>query len=141
MRYVCAALVALLLGACSQPRGPQFEVFLLEAKALPTNATLCISVDGSDYHDLTLLQSEDERFVSWRDCTRNSDIAKGSFHTATGRPAYFIDLHNFRPGSDGAGEIEVDIYHHRQWAIHKSLAVQRTDGAWVVSRVLLETQA
>jgi hypothetical protein len=141
MRYASATLCALLLGACSKPPGPEFDLFLLEAKFLPTDATLCISVDGSDFHELTLLQSKDARFVSWRDCTRISDVAKGSFHTATGRPAYFINLHNFRPGPDGAGEIEVDIYHHGLWAIHKNLAVQRADGVWVVSRVLVEPQA
>jgi len=141
MRYASALLISLFLGACSRPPGPQFNLFLLEAKSLPADASLCISVDGSDFSELALLQTEDARFVSWRDCTRVADVAKGSFHTATGRPAYFINLHHFKPGPAATGEIEVDIYHHGSWAIHRRLAVTRADGAWAVSKVPSETQA
>lgn len=97
---------------------------------------LCLSVDGQrPVNDLMVrLQGNGKRIVPFNHCQRQSDPLTGS-HLTDGTPAEFIEIGNFRARSATEGIIDINTFHHQQWAHYRTYRVELINGRWVVRQL------
>ncbi len=97
---------------------------------------LCLSVDGQrPVNDLMArLQGNGKRIVPFNHCERKTDPQTGSQLT-DGTPAEFIEVGNFRARSATDGVIDINTYHHQQWAHYRTYRVELVNGRWVVRQL------
>lgn len=101
--------------------------------AVGSMPVLCLSVNG-DKPAATLMQKlngNGKRILPANHCVRDPDPQYGS-HTADNTPAEFVDITNFRASSATQGLIDVNTFHHNQWAHYRTYRVELVDGKWVV---------
>lgn len=118
-------------------------LFKSEAAELTKHGYVCLQVNGDDpgEEQLNALSRSNPRVVEGSACTKVMDTEKGSVHTATGKPAYFFDVHDFVNDAAETADVKISIYHHGMWAIFKTLEVRKLDGSWVVLRVKAHSEA
>lgn len=99
---------------------------------------LCLAVDEADASAaiLAAMQMPSNTVVPASQCVREADPERGSYHAASGKPALLATVRSFKQTAPGAGTVEIETFHHGQFAHYKTLEVRRVDGAWQVVKVL-----
>jgi hypothetical protein len=137
------AAAALSSAANLPPKELVASLFASQVADLTNRGYVCVQVNGADpgAEQLAALTRSDPRVVMGSACTREMDVEKGSFHTATHKPAYFFNVHDFTGSASDNGEVKISIYHHGLWAIYKTLEVRKVNGEWVIVRVKEHAEA
>ena len=99
---------------------------------------LCLSVDGADASPAVLqaVRAGGAPVVPGSACVRDYDPNRGSMEKATGKPAMLGLVHTFKATGPDAGTVEVEAFHHGEFAHYKTLEVHRVGGRWQVTKVL-----
>lgn len=97
---------------------------------------LCLSFDGqiAPQDLLQRLQGNGKKILAKNHCTRNDDPDFGT-RSSNGELAELIDVTNFKAKSPTTGTIDVNTYHHSQWAHYRTFEVQLVNGKWVVGKM------
>lgn len=99
---------------------------------------LCLSIDDADASAgvIAAMKQPSNNVVPASQCVRDFDPDKGSYHTASGKPALLATVRSFKATGPDAGTVEFESFHHGQFAHYKTLEVKRVGGAWQVVKVL-----
>ena len=103
---------------------------------------LCLSMNGNAPGNKIMerLQGNGKRILPASHCILDHDPQYGS-HTGTGDPAEFIDILNFRADSPTQGQIDINAYHHRQWAHYRTYRVELREGKWQIVKLIRHVAA
>lgn len=99
---------------------------------------VCLGIDGADASAAVIaaMQMPTQTVVPASQCVRDFDPERGSYQAVTGKPALIATVHGFKQTAPGVATVEIETFHHGQFAHYKTLEVRRNQGAWQVSRVL-----
>lgn len=97
---------------------------------------LCLSYDGlKPPQDLMgRLNGNGKIILPSNHCVRNEDPEYGSV-SGNGDPAEFVEVRNFRPQSATQGLIDVNTFHHSQWAHYRTFEVKLENGQWRIGKM------
>ena len=97
---------------------------------------LCLSFDGqvAPQDLLQRLEGNGKKILAMNHCSRDNDPEVGT-RSSNGELAEMIDVTNFKPKSPTTGTIDVNTFHHSQWAHYRTYEVQLINGKWVVGKM------
>lgn len=98
----------------------------------------CLGVDGQDTPAVILdrLQRTGLPLFRASECKAVANPREGSVHTATGQPAIFYYLIDFKRDGPRSATVMLETYHHGLWASGNTLRLKQKKGTWRVAEIL-----
>lgn len=118
------------------PQSLALVVFARELAKQPM--VLCLAVDDADASAAVIaaMQTPANTVVPASQCVREYDPDRGSYQATTGKPALIATVRGFKATGPQTATVEVETFHHGQFAHYKTLEARREQGAWKITRVL-----
>lgn len=134
-------LAALMPQAVRAATSDDIQTVVLE-HALPKEQghfVYCLGVDGRDVSSAVfdrLRRTTGLRLSNASECTSVANPREGSIHAASGQPAIFYYVLEFRMDGPASATVMLETYHHGLWASGNRLRLEREDGMWHVVETL-----